>query len=85
MAICGRRPEPLEETRELETAGRDVRDAVRRARARAGGSFLDAVDERFGAVDVLVNNAGGQFVAPLEQIGLKCARCIASTSTRRGT
>ena len=38
--------------------------------------FLDAVGERFGPVDVLVNNAGGQFAAPLEQIGLKGLRAV---------
>ena len=67
VAICGRRPEPLEESRrELESAGSeclalptDVREAEQVA------AFLDAVDERFGAADILVNNAGGQFAAPL--------------------
>ena len=73
VAICGRRSEPLESVRrELEGAGSaclamptDVRDDAQVA------MFLDAVDERFGAVDILVNNAGGQFAAPLEAIALK--------------
>jgi citronellol/citronellal dehydrogenase len=78
VAICGRRPEPLEEARaELEAAGReilavpcDVRDPDQ------VGAFLDAVGGRLGAVDVLVNNAGGQFVAPLEAIELKGMRAV---------
>ena len=78
VAICGRRPEPLEAVRaELEAAGSeclamptDVRDGEQVA------AFLDAVDERFGAVDILVNNAGGQFAAPLEAIALKGMRAV---------
>ncbi len=78
VAICGRRPEPLEAVRtELEAAGRQVLTMpcdVREPEQVEG--FLDAVGERFGSVDVLVNNAGGQFAAPLEQIGLKGLRAV---------
>ena len=48
--------------------------------------LVDAALERFGAVDVLVNNAGGQFTAPAEEITAKgCAPSIASRSTPRGS
>ena len=78
VAICGRRPEPLEAVRqELDAAGceclamsADVREAEQVV------AFLEAVDERFGAVDILVNNAGGQFAAPLEAIALKGMRAV---------
>ena len=78
VAICGRRPEPLEAVRqELDAAGSeclamsaDVREAEQVV------AFLEAVDERFGAVDILVNNAGGQFAAPLEAIALKGMRAV---------
>jgi citronellol/citronellal dehydrogenase len=78
VAICGRRPEPIEDARaELEGAGHevfampcDVREPDQVA------AFLDAVDERLGAVDVLVNNAGGQFAAPMEDIPLKGLRAV---------
>ncbi len=70
VVICGRREAPLHETA--------------RAIGRAGGECLivpadlrepPEVDQvvrgalaRFGHIDVLVNNAGGQFTAPAEQI-----------------
>ena len=70
VAICGRRGEMLEVTRELiergggdcHTAVADVRDPDQVERVVSG------VIDRFGAIDVLVNNAGGQFVAPAEEI-----------------
>jgi citronellol/citronellal dehydrogenase len=78
VAICGRRPEPLEAVRsELEAAGRQVLATTCDVREPDQvEAFLDAVGERFGTVDVLVNNAGGQFAAPLEQIGLKGLRAV---------
>jgi citronellol/citronellal dehydrogenase len=78
VAICGRRPEPLEEARaELEADGRDVLAMPCDVREPDQvGAFLDAVGERLGPVDVLVNNAGGQFAAPLEDIALKGLRAV---------
>lgn len=65
IAICGRRPEPLEETVALvEAAGGtcahficDVRDPDQ------VDAFLDGARERLGAPDSLVNNAAGNFIA----------------------
>jgi citronellol/citronellal dehydrogenase len=78
LAICGRRPEPLEATRaELEAAGAeclavpaDIREADQAA------ALVDRTLERFGAIDVLVNNAGGQFLAPAEEITAKGWRAV---------
>ncbi len=67
VAIAGRRLEPLEETAAMIGADclvhqGDIReDDVQEA-------LVEACMERFGRIDVLVNNAGGQFVAPAEDI-----------------
>ena len=78
VAICGRRDDPLEAVRaELAEGGHEC--LAMRADVREGEeveAFLGAVDARFGTVDVLVNNAGGQFAAPLEQIALKGMRAV---------
>ncbi len=75
---CGRRAEPLEETAGLaaELPGSftheelDIRDEV------AVDALIDTVLERHGRLDVLVNNAGGQFLSPAEAITPKGFRTV---------
>ena len=75
---CGRRLEPLEETAaaieplagDAEAVAMDIRDE------EAVDSLFDGVVERHGRVDVLVNNAGGQFLSPAEAISPKGFRTV---------
>ena len=64
VMICGRRPEKLEETasgirkllgREIGTFAMTIRDPDAVAR------LIEATYERFGRLDTLVNNGGGQY------------------------
>src|ERR671914_2073889 len=76
VVVAGRRLEPLEETAGMCEDGRceamasDVReeDQVR--------SLVDQVLERHGRLDTLVNNAGGQYMTPAEDITPKGFRTV---------
>jgi len=75
VAVCGRRAELLEVVRaELGDDCIAVTCDVREDEQVA--AMLDEVDERLGPVDILINNAGGQFPAPLESIPLKGLRAV---------
>src|SRR5882672_3042711 len=67
---CGRREEPLAETAELATglAGSFTHVAMDIRDEEAVDGFFDRVLTDHGRLDVLVNNAGGQFLAPAESI-----------------
>jgi citronellol/citronellal dehydrogenase len=75
---CGRRAEPLEETveaiertgGEAEAKAMDIRDAD------AVDRLFDGVLDRHSRLDVLVNNAGGQFLSPAEAISPKGFRTV---------
>ena len=75
---CGRRAEPLADVvRAIEQAGgvaeaeaMDIRDD------EAVDRLFEGVVERHGRLDVLVNNAGGQFMSPAEAITAKGFRTV---------
>jgi citronellol/citronellal dehydrogenase len=75
---CGRRAEPLEEMvaaaeklgGRAEAQPMDIRDD------EAVEALFDGVVERHGRVDLLVNNAGGQFLSPAEAISPKGFRTV---------
>jgi len=78
VVICGRRPEPLDKTvAEVEAIGAralavpaDIRDEDQ------VHHLIDVSLARFGRIDTLVNNAGGQFSAPAEQITKRGWRAV---------
>lgn len=75
---CGRRPEPLEETRKMIEAlgGSADAEAMDIREADAVDAMVERVLERHGRIDVLVNNAGGQFLSPAEAISPKGFRTV---------
>jgi citronellol/citronellal dehydrogenase len=75
---CGRRPEPLEETAAAIADGGGRADAVPTdiRDAEAVAKLIDGTLERYGRLDVLVNNAGGQFLSPAESISPKGFRTV---------
>jgi len=75
VIVCGRRPEPLEAVQaELGEDCLAVPTDVREPEQVA--ALIDRALERFGRIDVLVNNAGGQFLAPAEEISLRGWRAV---------
>jgi enoyl-[acyl-carrier-protein] reductase (NADH) len=73
---CGRRPEPVEETASLagpgtfDAASCDIREEDQ------VDSLVDGALERHGRIDLLVNNAGGQYLTPAEDITPKGFRAV---------
>jgi citronellol/citronellal dehydrogenase len=71
VVVAGRRTEPLEETVAQSAGGRieamvcDIREEDQVA------ALVDGVLERHGKIDTLVNNAGGQYMSPAEDISAK--------------
>src|SRR5215211_7296657 len=76
VVVCGRRREPLDETVASAAQGRveavecDIREEDQVE------ALVDGVLERHGRVDLLVNNAGGQYMTPAEDITPKGFRTV---------
>jgi citronellol/citronellal dehydrogenase len=78
IAICGRRPDPLEATRaDVEALGAECLTIPTDVREPDQVEALVAeVIARFGGIDILVHCAGGQFEAPAEEITLNGWRAV---------
>ncbi|HEX3392008.1 MAG TPA: SDR family oxidoreductase [Solirubrobacteraceae bacterium] len=76
VVICGRREQPLAQTAAADPHGRvqaivcDIREE------RQVDGLVEAVLAEHGQIDLLVNNAGGQFMAPAESITPKGFRTV---------
>jgi len=76
VVVCGRREGPLDETAAQADGGRveprvcDIREEDQVE------ALADAVLERHGQIDLLVNNAGGQYMTPAEDITPKGFRTV---------
>ncbi|RED56264.1 SDR family oxidoreductase [Cohnella lupini] len=78
LAIAGRREEVLKQaSHEMDSTGSaifykscDVRDPVQIH------EFVDAVCQRFGRIDILVNNAAGNFISPTERLSPRAVDAV---------
>ena len=86
VALLGRKLEKLERTRgEIAQAGGEARSYACDIREEdAVKQTVSNVIAGFGRVDALVNNAGGQFAAPLESISAKGWETVVRTNLTGG-
>ena len=74
VVVCGRREEPLAETAAgaegIEARSCDIREEDQ------VDALVDGVLEQHGRIDLLVNNAGGQYLTPAEDISAKGFRTV---------
>ena len=74
--VCGRRAEPLEETAAAAEGGRVEAVACDIREEEQVDALVAGVLERHGQIDLLVNNAGGQYLTPAEDITPKGFRTV---------
>lgn len=82
LAICGRNPVKLENAAEfLRSFGGEVLTQEMTIRdPEQAADFVEAVHDSFGRLDVLVNNAGGQFPQPALDYSVKGWNAVIDTN-----
>ena len=76
VIVCGRRREPLDETAARAEGGRVEARACDIREEDQVAALVDGVLARHGRIDLLVNNAGGQYMTPAEDITAKGFRTV---------
>jgi citronellol/citronellal dehydrogenase len=76
VVVCGRREEPLQGTAAAAEGGRVEALACDIREEDQVDGLVEAVMERHGRIDLLVNNAGGQYMSPAENITPKGFRTV---------
>ncbi len=76
VAICGRREEPLLETAAMAPGGAIETHVCDIREEHQVDAFVDVVLARYSHIDLLVNNAGGQYLTPAEDITPKGFRTV---------
>jgi citronellol/citronellal dehydrogenase len=76
VVVCGRREDPLAETAAQADGGRVEARACDIREEDQVEALVDGVLERHGGIDLLVNNAGGQYMTPAEDITPKGFRTV---------
>jgi citronellol/citronellal dehydrogenase len=76
VVVCGRREEPLAQTAAQADGGRVQAHACDIREEDQVDALVTSVLERHGKIDVLVNNAGGQYMTPAEDITPKGFRTV---------
>jgi NAD(P)-dependent dehydrogenase (short-subunit alcohol dehydrogenase family) len=79
LAICGRRQEVAEQAAAemaLSTGGETFATRCDVRQADQVEAMMDAVIERFGRIDVLVNNAAGNFISPTERLSPRAVDAV---------
>jgi citronellol/citronellal dehydrogenase len=86
VALVGRKQAKLDAVAgEIATAGGEAHGFACDIREEAQvAAVIKAVLDRFGRIDQLVNNAGGQFAAPLESINQKGWETVVRTNLTGG-
>jgi citronellol/citronellal dehydrogenase len=76
VVVCGRREQPLRETAERAEGGRVEASVCDIREEEQVHALVNGILERHGRIDLLVNNAGGQFLTPAEDITAKGFRTV---------